>query len=50
MATPMRKATSTVLKTIRIALKMLRWGCIIIGVVAAVYIVLWNCAVSTGLD
>ena len=47
MTTAKRKtATSVVLKTIGVALKMLRWGVIIICAAAAVYIVLWNLAVS----
>ena len=50
MTTTKRKAaTSVVLKTIGIALKMLRWGVIIICAAAAVYLVLWNLAV-TALD
>ena len=47
MTTTKRKAaTSAVLKTISVALKMLRWGVIIICAIAAVYLVLWNLAVS----
>ncbi len=45
-----KTAASAVLKTIGIALKMLRWGVIIICAAAAVYLVLWNLAVATALD